>query len=56
MIEEFMEAARKVEMETFMKHGMCEKAPIEECWEETGGGPVGVKRVDANKGDTEKPE
>ncbi len=41
---------------TFKKYGACEKAPIEECWDQTGTGPVGVKYVDANKGDKEKPE
>ncbi len=56
MIKELVEAVRKVEMETFKKHGVCEKVPIEECWEDTGKGPVEVKWVDANKGDREKPE
>ncbi len=36
MIKEAVEAAGKVEMETFKKHGMYEKAPIEERWGETG--------------------
>ena len=56
MIKELVEAARKVEMETFKKHGLYEKVPIEECWKETGKGPVGVKWVDTNMGDKEKPE
>ncbi len=56
MIKELVEAARKAEMETFQKHGVNEKVPIEECWKETGKGPVGVKWVDTNKGDKEKPE
>ena len=43
-------------METFKKHGVYEKVPIEECWKETGKGPVGEKWVDANKVDKEKPE
>ena len=30
MIRELVEAARKVEMETFKKHGVYEKVPIEE--------------------------
>ncbi len=38
------------------KHGMYEKIPSEECWGETGKGPVGVKWVDTSKGDKEKPE
>ncbi len=56
MIKELVEAARKVEMETFRKHGVREKATIEECWEETGKGPVGVKLMDTSKGDKEKLE
>ncbi len=43
MIKELVEAAGKVEMETFKKNGVYEKVPIEECSEMTGGGPVGVK-------------
>ncbi len=53
MIKELVVAARKVEMETFKKHGVYEKVPIEECWKETGKVLVWV---DANKGDMEKPE
>ncbi len=56
MIKELVEAARKVEMETFKKHGVYEKVPIEECWKETGKALVGVKWVDTNMGDKEKPE
>ncbi len=29
---------------------------VEECWRETGKGPVGVKWVDTSEGDEEKPE
>ncbi len=54
MIEELVDAAREDEMEIFKKYGWREKAPIEECWEETG--PVGVTRVDAGKGDKERRE
>ena len=56
MIKELVEAARKVEMETYKKHGVYEKVPIEECWTETGKAPIGVKWVDTNKGDKERPE
>ncbi len=56
MIKELAEAARKVEIESFKKHGVYEKAPIKECWEKTGKGPVGVEWVGTNKGDKEKPE
>ena len=56
MIKELVEAARKVEMEMLQKHGVCEKVPIEESWESPGKAPVGVKWVDAKKGDKGKPE
>ncbi len=56
MIKEPVEAARKAEMETFKKHGLCEKVPNKDCLGETSEGPVGVKWVDTNKGDKEKPE
>ncbi len=36
MVQELVEAARKVEMETLKKHGVCEKVPIEERWKNTG--------------------
>jgi hypothetical protein len=56
MTKELVESARKVKMEKFKKRGVHEKAPTEECWKETGKGPAGVKWVDTNKGDKEKPE
>ncbi len=43
-------------MEMLERHGVCQKGPIEECWDETGKGPAGVKWVDANNRDEEKPE
>ncbi len=55
-IKESAEAARTVEMKTFKKHGVYERAPIEECWEETGNGPVGIKWVEAIKCDKEEPK
>ncbi len=56
MIKELVDAARKVEMETFRKHGVYEKMPLEECWKNAGKALVGVKRVDTNKGDKANPE
>ncbi len=56
MIKELVDAARQVEMETFKKHGVYEKVPIEECWKNAGLALVGVRWVDANKGDKENPE
>ncbi len=41
MVEELVDAARKVEMETFKRHGVYEKMPIEECWKSIGKGPGG---------------
>ena len=32
-----------------------EKVPIEECWKATGKGPIGVRWVDINKGDSTNP-
>ncbi len=43
-------------METVRKHEVYEKVPLEECWSVTGRATVGVKWVDAKKGDKEKPE
>ncbi len=56
MIREFVGVAREVEMDTFKKGRAYGNGPIEECWEETGKGPVGVQRVDTNTGGAEKPE
>ncbi len=53
---ELIAEARTVEVETFRKHEAYEKAPTQECWENAGKSPVGVKRDDANKGDKENPE
>ncbi len=55
-IEELVEEASKVQMKALKKHGVSEKGPREEHGEETGESPVGVKWVDTNKGDKEKPE
>ncbi len=43
-------------METFKKHEVYEKVPLEECWKVTGRAPVGVIWVDTNNGDKKKPE
>ncbi len=39
MNKDLVKKARRVEIETFKKHGVCEKAKLEECWKETGKGP-----------------
>ena len=33
-----------------------EECDIEECWEETGAPPIGVRCVDVDKGDVDHPE
>ncbi len=55
MIKDLVEAARKVEMETFKKYGVYGKRPIRECWEK-GKAPIGVKWMDTNEGDAKNPE
>ncbi len=53
---ELIREAKKVEMETFKKHGVYEKVPRQECLENTGKEPVEVKWFDTNEGDKENPE
>ena len=48
--------AREEEMKEFSNHGVYAKVPLRECFERTGKKPIGVKWVDINKGDEEKPE
>ena len=48
--------AREEEMQEFSKHGVYVKVPVRECLEKTGKKPIGVKWVDINKGDEERPE
>jgi hypothetical protein len=49
-------AARTEELQEFFKHGVYEKVPTEECYEQTGRSPIGVRWVDVNKGDKVNPE
>ena len=51
MGDDLVKEARRIEMETFKKHGVYTKVPIEECWRETNKVPIGVKWLDVNKGD-----
>ena len=49
--------ARRDETQEFAKHGMYTKVPGKrECWAATGKGPIGVRWVDINKGDEDRPE
>ncbi len=43
--------ARTEEMHEFHKHGVYTKVDVQECWDETGKGPIGVRWIDVNKGD-----
>ena len=43
-------------MTEFDKHAVYTKVPIQECWDNTGKAPIGVKWVDDNKGDNVHPE
>ena len=45
--------ARKEEIEEFRKHNVYLKVPIEECYQVTGKGPLGIRWIDINKGDDE---
>ncbi len=51
-----IEKAREAETRTLKEHGVYEKVPVEECWRVAGKARAGVKWVDANEGDKEKPE
>ncbi len=54
MSKELVEAARKVELETFKKHGVYEKAPIEECWKgrQISGGSQVSRHQQGRQGET----
>ena len=48
--------ARRKEMEEFSNHGVYEKVPLQECYDNTGKAPIGIRWVDINKGDSNNPE
>lgn len=48
--------AREDEMQEFRKYRVYHKVPVQECYENTGKGPIGTKWVDINKGDKEEPD
>ena len=56
MDPEKVRKAREEEMDEYRKHGVYEKVPVAECWQETGKAPIGVRWVDVNKGDEDNPE
>ena len=51
-----VEKAHLEELGELAKHGVYVKAPIAECWEETGKAPIGTRWIDVNKGDDENPD
>ena len=51
-----MKQARREETQFFRNRKVYEKVDVAECWEVTGAGPIGVKWVDINKGDSISPK
>ena len=51
---EKVHAARMEEIEFIRGIGLYDKVPIEECWRNTGKGPITTKWIDINKGDGRK--
>ena len=43
-------------MVEFRKHGVYIKVSEDQCWMETGKGPIGVRWIDVNKGDEDNPD
>ena len=52
---ELMRRARRDEIAYFKEMEVYEKVPIEECWKETGKGPIAARWVDRNNGDEAHP-
>ena len=53
---QLVKAARAEEMKMFSKCEVYDKVSEDECWKETGKGPIGTRWVDINKGDDSKLE
>ena len=49
-------AARAEEVSYVTRYGVRKKAPIKECWKQTGKKPAGKHWIDTNKGDEVHPE
>jgi hypothetical protein len=47
--------ARAEEVDFMLKWGVWERAPVADCWRDTGRAPIGSKWVDVNKGDSANP-
>ncbi len=54
--EELITKARVIKMETFKRHGVHAKVPVEEHWRARGKKPIRVKWVDVHAGDAKHPE
>ncbi len=54
--EELVNKARALEIETFKKHGVYSKVPVEEFGRVKGKKPIGVKWIDLSKRDAKNPE
>ena len=52
---ELMVKARREEIAYFREMGVYEKVDLAEAWQATGKGPIAVRWVDINKGDSEHP-
>jgi hypothetical protein len=52
---ELVRQARAEEVKFMLDWGVWERAPISDCWRETGKAPIGSKWVDVNKGDAANP-
>ena len=50
-----MELTRKEELEYFRSMGVYEKVPLDEAVKATGKGPIAVRWIDINKGDSQCP-
>ena len=44
-----------MELDYVAKHKVYSYAPLAECWEKTGAGPIGTRWLDTNKGDSTNP-
>ena len=53
--QHWMEEVEKQWMEEVEKHGVYEKVPVEELYNETGKAPIGTRWVDTNKGGLHDP-
>lgn len=53
--KDMAKAAREAQRSAIRRMGIYRKVPREMCIRETGGGPVGTRWVDANKGDDQNP-